>query len=370
MNPILPGVDPTALPAPVWLFELLRMVTFVLHLFAMNLLLGGGIVAIVSGLRGRSGAPHHRQLAGKIARILPVVMAMTVTLGVAPLLFVQVLYGRFFYTSSILLAVPWFAVVGLLVLAYYGHYFVSFSDTVRRERFLWVGWLSGLFVLLVGFIYTNNFTLMQSPERFYDLYVSGRAGLRLNLAEPTLIPRFLHFVVAAVAVAGLAIAGIGQQARRSGEKGFGSWCTRYGMTWFAGGTLVQILIGFWFLFTLPVAIRNEFLGNNVVYTAHLFTAVFLALVAVFLLVAAARSRTGFTLSSVLLIIAVAVMVLVRSWVRDLEIGGVARLEAASVDTQWSVLILFLALFIGGIITVGWMIRRYVAEGAHHPEVSE
>jgi len=64
------------------------------------------------------------------------------------------------------------------------------------------------------------------------------------------------------------------------------------------------------------------------------------------------------------------MVLIRSWVRDLEIGGVAGLDAAPVDTQWSVLLLFLILFIGGIITVGWMIRRWMLEGEHRPEVSE
>ena len=59
-------------------------------------------------------------------RPLPVAIAATVTLGVAPLLFVQVLYGRLFFTSSILMAWFWLAIVPLVILAYYGAYLLAF----------------------------------------------------------------------------------------------------------------------------------------------------------------------------------------------------------------------------------------------------
>jgi hypothetical protein len=362
MNPIIPLADSLPLPGPVWLFRGLLLVTFFLHVIAMNFLLGGGFVGALSGGRGRANVPHHRRLSEQIFRLLPVATAATVTLGVAPLLFLQVLYGRFFYTSSILLAVPWFSVIALLCIAYYGHYFMALSDTVRRERFLWVAWVSSVFIAAVGFIYVNNMTLMQDPARFKDLYVSGRSGLRLNLAEPTLIPRFLHMLVGAIAVTGLGVVALGQRIRRKEDGPFGPWAIRYGRNWFAIGTLIQILIGVWFLFSQPAAVRTAFLGGNVVWTAHLFSGAFLALCALALMLVKPDSAKILGLSGGLIALTILAMLLVRSWIRDLLIGGSADLANANVRTPWDVLVVFLLCFVAALVTVGWMIRRFSVEG--------
>jgi hypothetical protein len=362
MNPTLPAPDAVPLPAPVWLFQVLLLVTFFLHVIAMNFLLGGGLVGSLSCLRARANAPHHRRLSEQVFKILPIANAATVTLGVAPLLFLQVLYGRFFYTSSILIAVPWLAVIGLLCLAYYGHYFMALSDTIRRERFVWVAWAASLMIVAIGFIYTNNLTLMQDPARFKSLYVAGRTGFRLNTGEPTLIPRYLHFLVGALAVTGLGVVALGQWMRRKDDGPFGQWAIRYGRNWFVGATLVQILIGVWFLFSLPAATRNVFLGGDPVKTAHLFGGAFLALLAIVLLVAKAESGRVLGASGGLLALTILAMILVRSWVRDIAIGQLAGLDSTPVRTQWSVLVVFLLFFAGALVTVGWMIRRYVVEG--------
>lgn len=55
------------------------------------------------------------------APLLPSVTAYAITLGVAPLLFVQLLYGQFFYSSSALrLGWAWLALIGLLLVVYAG----------------------------------------------------------------------------------------------------------------------------------------------------------------------------------------------------------------------------------------------------------
>jgi hypothetical protein len=362
MNPIIPLADPVPLPGPVWLFRVLLLVTFFLHIVAMNFLLGGGLVGALSGVRGRANVPHHRRLSEQISRILPVVTAATVTLGVAPLLFLQVLYGRFFYTSSILMAVPWFGVIALLCIAYYGHYFMALSDTVRRERFLWIAGVSSVLVAAVGFIYVNNVTLMQDPARFKDLYLSSRSGVRLNLAEPTLIPRFLHMLVGAIAVTGLGIVALGQRINRKESGPFGPWAIRYGRNWFAVATLIQILIGVWFLFSQPAVVRGAFLGGNVVWTAHLFGGAFLALCALALMLVKPDSGKVLGLSGGLIVLTLLAMLLVRTWVRDTLIGGYADLANANVRTPLDVLAAFLLFFVAALVTVGWMIRRYVVEG--------
>ena len=50
---------------------------------------------------------------------LPIVMTYVINLGVPPLLFAQVLYGRAIYTSSVLIGAWWIAVIPLLMLCYW-----------------------------------------------------------------------------------------------------------------------------------------------------------------------------------------------------------------------------------------------------------
>ena len=362
MNPVIPPLDPAPLPAPVWLFHLLLVVTFLLHVLAMNLLLGGGLIVAIAGSRGRANVPHQRRLAEEIARALPTVMAATITLGVAPLLFIQVLYGRFFYVSSILIAVPWICVIGLLMVAYAGHYFMASSPTVRRERFLWVAWGAALLVAAVGFVYVNNLTLMQAPARFRAMYIAGRSGLRLNLAEPTLIPRYLHMLVGALAVSGLGTIVLGRRFLAGEDRPFGLWMVRMGRNWFTSATLVQILVGIWFLFSQPSDIRNALLGGDPIRAALLFEGIFLALAAVFLITIRPDSLKVVIGAAGSLVLAVASMILVRQWIQDHWVRGLSGLDRAAVHVQWDVLALFVLCFAGAIGTIAWMVRRYVVEG--------
>ena len=55
MNPY-PAVDPIPLPAPVWLLKLLHVVTLALHFVAVEMLLGGLLLAILLSLFRSS--PH------------------------------------------------------------------------------------------------------------------------------------------------------------------------------------------------------------------------------------------------------------------------------------------------------------------------
>ncbi|HUU44310.1 MAG TPA: hypothetical protein VM118_01145 [Acidobacteriota bacterium] len=109
--------DPMALPAPPELLRALLVGTYAMHVVALGLL--------VSGLWLRVGAEWSRKATYKIEtvhRFGVVGLSMVITTAVAPLLFVQVLYGRFFYASSITIGYPWLAVVGYLMVGFYSLY--------------------------------------------------------------------------------------------------------------------------------------------------------------------------------------------------------------------------------------------------------
>ena len=184
---LIPVFDPNPLPAPYWVFKLLLIVTFFLHILAMNFMLGGAVLALMSKWPSRRYEDGNRVFFD-IAKKLPVFLPATISLGIAPLLFVQVLYGQFFYTSSIVMAWPWFLVLVLLTLAYYGFYFVSFHSRQHPGRAGVVMLVSVILVSIIGFVYSNNLTLSQVPARWGAKYFASPSGWHLNLSEPTLIP--------------------------------------------------------------------------------------------------------------------------------------------------------------------------------------
>ncbi|HEU4522370.1 MAG TPA: hypothetical protein VFT12_10225, partial [Thermoanaerobaculia bacterium] len=194
----IPLADPLPLPAPPWLMWSLLMLTFAVHVVAMNFVLGGSIIALTARLRR---SDDDARLAKWIGAVLPTIVAATITFGVAPLLFMQVLYGRLFFSSAVLMAWWWLAVVPLLIIGYYGTYLIA-----MKRAFAGAAAAVAMIFATIAFIYSNNMSLMLRPERFLPMYVSDARGVQLNLADPTLIPRYLHMLLGAIAVAGMCVA--------------------------------------------------------------------------------------------------------------------------------------------------------------------
>ena len=145
-------------------FQVLLVLTFVLHLFLMNIALGGSMINAVYRLR--------RKEALAAASNLPTTLALAVNLGVPPLLFVQVLFGQFFYSSSVLMAVYWLAVVPILIVAYYAAYIMQRKGRPAAGT-IW-SLVSALLLLAIAFIYVNNMSLMLRYDRWPEL-LQGQA---------------------------------------------------------------------------------------------------------------------------------------------------------------------------------------------------
>ena len=354
MNMPIPYPDPMPLPGPVWLLRTLLLLTFFLHVLFMNCLLGGTAVALVCALR-RKNSEFCARLAGDLGRRLPSVFAFTITLGVAPLLFLQVMYGQFLYSSSILMGVPWFAIIGMVVLAYYGVYIFS----MKEQSGVTTGILAVVMLLLaaIGFVYSNNFTLMLAPERWLELYRSHAGGWNMNWSEPSLVPRYLHFVLGALAVAGLWLLVIG--LRKQADE-YRKWIIEQGSLLFTGATLVNFVVGFWFLVKLPGSVRLAFVGANGLATALMGTGLLLPLAAVAHLILAKASKSP--TRQVMIgggcgILTVAAMVIMRDVLRNLALAPNFSPYQLPVASQWTIIGLFVVVFVGGLGTVYYMLRK-------------
>ncbi len=357
---VIPAMDPIPLPAPFWLFKILLVLTFVLHIVAMNFLLGGGVLAAFARFRAGNNEFYQR-LFQDVSRKIPSLMAATITLGIAPLLFVQVLYGQFFYSSSVLIGWPWFFVLILLTVAYYGFYLVSFKNQSRSNAATgWVMLLSVFLIFLIGFIYSNNLTLMGTPEAWTAKYFASPSGWNLNLGEQTLMPRFLHFFVASLAIGGLFIGAIGL-FRWQKDREYARFLVRFGGRWFMFVTMAQFVIGIWFLIALPRDLMMLYMGGNALATTALLVGVVGGLAAIFLMSEALRKddpRTGFYLASGLAVVVVAFMAIMRDVLRDAYLAQFFNPANFVVQTQWDVMILFFVLFLAGVGLWLLMLKRY------------
>jgi len=246
MDPAALLPSPDTIPVPWGWFQALLLLTFLVHILLMNAMFGSAFIALINHFRhGASTTPCSES----VSQTLPFILAFTVNFGVAPLLFVQVLYGHFLYTSSILMAVYWLSVIGLLI----GAYLLAYLYKYRYAR---LGLLRVVVLFLIvasftciAFIFVNNIGLMQAPDSWGRYFAQPR-GLLLNLQDPMQLPRYLHFLFASVAIGGLAIAGYFHRQQKHGDWGGMDWI-RIGCRWFAFATMANILIGFWFLWSLP-----------------------------------------------------------------------------------------------------------------------
>ncbi|GIX01529.1 MAG: hypothetical protein KatS3mg112_0466 [Thermogutta sp.] len=126
-------VDPATLgplPAPFWFIQFFKVLGFILHMVPMNLWFAGMFLTLV--LYRREGPARH--WAERMATLMPVIIAFGVNFGIVPLLFIQVAYPWAFYPATILTAWFWLAIIGLLLVAYYGVYAFAFGVTPDRPH--------------------------------------------------------------------------------------------------------------------------------------------------------------------------------------------------------------------------------------------
>ncbi len=341
---LLPVPDPIPI-ASAW-FHLLLILTLFIHLLLMNVMLGSAFIALVHHLSGPHSPHTHTQV---IAAKLPFTVALAVNFGVAPLLFVQVLYGHLMYVSSILMAVFWLSIIALLILAYTLCYVYKYRYEYMRESRLLITALLVLCLFLIAFFFTSQSTLMQNPGS-WSRYFAHPKGLLLNLSDPTLIPRYLHITLSAIAIGGLALALWHQHAWQRGETE-SLQKMQSGCQWFGYATLLNFSIGFWFLGALPQQILTLKTTEGILLLLCLLAGIILAIPAIiFALRHQVIPATVSTLAALLL------MICARHLVRVAMLAPWFSTQQLTIQPCRSPFLLFLAILLLGGAVIIWMLK--------------
>jgi hypothetical protein len=325
------------LSAPLWLVTVLHLVTLTLHFVAMNFLFGGLIIVVHAGLRKRWDDPTLL----KFVRLFPVAMAATVTLGVAPLLFLQMTYPKPVYAAAIVSGWFWLGVIGAVIVAYYALYWAS----LRGERTGKVS-LSALLLALAGvvyvsFVYSSVFSMAERPGLIRDLYAQDQSGRVLNPAMGDYVLRWLHMVLGAVTVGGFFVGMLGRNEPVTYQTG---------KAYFVGGMALASVAGIAYLMTLQ-PILAQLMQTRASWV--LLVAILLSLGSLHFFF-----KKNFCVSGTMLFVSMLGMVYTRHIVRLLRLGGQFRPDAFRIAPQWGPFALFLVCFVIMLAVVVYMLRLF------------
>ncbi len=360
-NLVIPTFDQIPLPGQVWLLKALLLLTLFFHLVAMNLLFGGTWTALVSRIKSvKSGDGNGSRLYSELINYLPTLVAATVTLGVAPLLFVQVLYGQMVYSSSIAMGWFWWSVWTLAILTYYSLYYLKFKAKAGSSAMNWVPWVAAVALTWISFILSNNFNLAQQPERFSQMLLKDSHGWWLNLTDHTTFPRWVHIMLSAVAVAGIWLMWLGRFEQRRDPK-YAAYKLELGYKLFAVPTMANIMVGFVFMMTLPRDIMLQLMGKGFIESALWLIGMALAIWAMPLLKRAVNDplSAALPLGTAMMTITVAAMVILRDMVRSAYLHPYFTLDMPKVQVQWGPIAMFLISFAIGLYALYWLVRVYM-----------
>lgn len=344
MDPTRLIPTPDILPAPWGFFYPLLILTFALHLIMANILLGAGFVVVWSDIRNRG-----HSLRREISRKWPVTIALTVNLGVAPLLFLQILYGQFIYVSSVLMAVYWLAIFVLIIIAYYGAYLYQIHYDRLGSARVWFAGISVLLLILVGFFFTNSLLLMIDPE-VWVRYFQEPGGTIIHGSEPSLIPRYLHFLLASLAAAGLIMALMGRLQRKQGISGAEDYI-RKGLILYGCVTLFQFIVGAWYLGGLPGRVLSQlFFESSWAFPVFIISVMAGGVSVLFAFAKMPLHTTACALLTTLL------MVLFRFQVRAAYMSPYAEQTKVEVVTQYGPALVFVFALVMGVAVITYMLK--------------
>ncbi|MFC7411251.1 hypothetical protein [Hydrogenophaga atypica] len=246
--------DQAGVPSHPLVFLVLGVLTFALHMAAVQVMLGAATLT----LRGAfSASQHWRRLAQAMLVTAKIAVSVAIVIGVAPLLFVQVVYDPFWYTSNVLSA--WWVIgfIVLLILGYIAMYIFYWQnhDIVADggKGGVWMV-LSLALLLAVGFIVHSLTNQMLFPEEWMAWYapqgVVNPAGRELHYWH---LPRFLFFIALSAPVTGAWLYGYRRylQGGNEADAVYLGWLRGLAQQLMVFGGVVSVLVGAVWMATLP-----------------------------------------------------------------------------------------------------------------------
>lgn len=183
-------IFPFGLPAVTAWYEMLLVVTLLVHLFFVSYVVLAVAVSAGAALVGR----FESAIAHTLRDWSTFALSAAITAGIAPLLFVQILVQREFYTANLLLFHRWMAILPVLIVAFYAMYMVK-AKRVAASRASQAALAIAVLgcVLFVGWSWVENHLLSLDVAAWPEQYRSESMVYR----QGAILPRLLFWLALA-----------------------------------------------------------------------------------------------------------------------------------------------------------------------------
>lgn len=246
--------NPAGVPTWPIIFIALGVLTFALHIMFVQLMLGTSVIALFGAF---SQDAKWRRLATAMIEVAKVSVSVAIVIGVAPLLFVQVVYDPHWYTSNVLSADWVIGFIIILILAYWAMYYFYFKNAYQKSdepKARWSLILSIALMLVVGFIMHSLTSQILHPELWKDWYIQNGvvdySGSKLHAYNPF---RFAFFISMSIPVAGAMLVTYRRfkRVREDADHEYLDWAASLGKRWINVGSIIAFVLYIGWMMTLP-----------------------------------------------------------------------------------------------------------------------
>ncbi|MDB6079614.1 MAG: hypothetical protein JWO82_3361 [Akkermansiaceae bacterium] len=195
---------PLPLPLPATLLKVLLVLFFLVHILFVNLTVGASLLVTIFEFMGRKpGRERYDDLALAFAKTVTVNKSLAVVMGIGPLLCINLVYTLQWYGANALTGHAWLLIIPLVTTAFlltylHKYQWESWRHGRRKILHLATGAAATLLFLCIPFIFLANANLMLFPGEWEKVI-----GFFSALQVGNVLPRYLHFLLASVALSSL-----------------------------------------------------------------------------------------------------------------------------------------------------------------------
>lgn len=194
--------DSAGIPFYPVVFQALYVLTWALHFAFVGLAIGAMGLSLV-GLGKQKSDPHWKMLTAHLIQTGKISVSILIVLGVAPLLFTQVIYDPNWYVVNSLSGLWVFIFIYALIAGYAIYYWYYYANKKGSAASPLLGWVSFAILLFCGVLMHMFANEAIQPEQWMAWYAPGgvvdTSGTNFNI-HPI---RLLFFVSLAVPVVGI-----------------------------------------------------------------------------------------------------------------------------------------------------------------------
>ncbi|MBN2012044.1 cytochrome ubiquinol oxidase subunit I [candidate division KSB1 bacterium] len=358
---IIPISLPLDLPAPMWFLKFALITFFLVHILFIAFMIGGTFMTVFFRML-RKEDPFWSRMAREMGNTVTVNKSIAVVIGIAPLLAISLVYTNFFYAANNITAPLWLSIIWLVALAFISLYIYKYTwDSTKysdRFKYFW-GVLAFAIFMFVPLIFLSNINLMLYPDQWKNIY-----GFWQAIWAPNVLPRYLHFLNASVALTGFfTLVYFNFKLKDHHEDAaFYTRAKNLGAKWAMYATLLQLLFGFLNYVTLPVTADSPM----VLYL--IIVAIIVAGIAVYLLslnLYAGKNIHPIIIFFVILVVA-SIMGTLRHVVRENALREPKKIMAMKTDLYRAQLATFMKTYspTGEVVVTGESVFQGVCMACH------